>query len=148
MLNFQEIVDSNTYLWRYQEKKHGGKIPVGHKSHERCVQELEPENVEQGVSCYSNPYQLCGYLLDGEVFDKVTLDRYNEEYEVVLFEGEIIDEGMDGEDIAEVEENCVKYTMSIRDFFTMLKEDLDWIYRGYDKNLLELSVYKSVYDVI
>lgn len=117
-----ELAEKEACYWRYQGAHHGGLIPVGHTSHERIFEGEEPEFIEEGVSCYDNPWQLLEYLAD----ESQDLD----DTDVVLFVGEHVGYGLDEEDIVRVtEESDVLYSLSLRDFYKFainLPEDLYW----------------------
>lgn len=110
---------SNGSYWRYQDSEFGGVIPVGHKSHERMYETDEPGNVEEGASCFDNPYQLFDYI-SNEYLDMDTTD-------VVLFTGNYIGSGIDDEDIVAVkEESDIFYSLTLRDFHKYCYESSYW----------------------
>ena len=117
-----EMAEQEMCYWRYQSSSHNGIIPVGHESHERIFEGEEPEFIEEGCSCYDNPWQLLEYLADeGQDLDKT---------DVVLFVGNHMGYGLDEEDIVKVtEESDVMYSLSLRDFYKFafnISEDLYW----------------------
>lgn len=117
-----EIADKKFHYWRYQDSKHGGKIPVGHQSYERMFEGEEPECIEEGCSCYDNPWQLVDYMSD-ECLD---LDKTD----VVIFTGQYVGYGIDDEDIVIIEEESdILYSLSLRDFYKFILDvpsDLYW----------------------
>lgn len=134
------LAEDETCYWRYQDAKHKGIIPVGHNSHERIFEAEEPEYIEGGASCYDNPWQLVSYVRD-EGQDLDTTD-------VILFVGDYMGTGIDGEDIVKVtEESDVLYSLSLRDFYKFtinIPEDLYWntynvkeIFCDYDDEFIE-----------
>ena len=126
----EELAENNMHYWRYQDSKHGGVIPVGHQSHERMFEGENPENIEEGCSCYDNPYQLFEYTLD-EVLDE-------EKTDVVIFCGRHMGYGIDEEDIVKVEEKSdILYSLSLKDFYRFCK-NADIYFFG-DKNLKEYA---------
>jgi len=113
MLN--ELVENENHFWRMQEVKFNGIIPMGHQSHERIYGE-EPEFMENGVSCFDNPFQLINYTLD-----ELISDSDFKEMEIVIFTGKYLNDGLDNEDIVEIlDENAVDYTISALDFYKWL----------------------------
>ena len=113
------LAEGNKCYWRYQSVNHGGTIPVGHISTERMFDGEAPEYIEEGCSCYDNPYQLAEYM-SNEMLD---LDKTD----VILFVGRHMGYGLDEEDIVLVEEEGnVMYSISLRDFhkyFLNINED-------------------------
>ena len=91
-----EMAEKEMCYWRYQGAHHNGLIPVGHESHERIFEGEEPEFVEEGCSCYDNPWQLLEYLAN----ENQDLDKTD----VVLFVGKHMGYGLDEEDIVKVTE--------------------------------------------
>lgn len=138
----EEITEKDQAYWRYQDSCYGGVIPVGHHSNERCFDGEAPEYIEEGASCYDNPYQLLQYM-DGEGND---LDKTD----VVLFVGKHMGYGLDEEDIVMVEEesDCM-YSLSLRDFYKFaLNADIYWnnnnikeYMKDYDQEWIE-NLYK------
>lgn len=130
----EEITEKDQAYWRYQDAEFGGIIPVGHISHERCYAGEAPEYIEEGASCYDNPYQLMQYMND----EALNLDSID----VVLFVGRHMGYGLDDEDIVMVEEesDCM-YSLSLRDFYKFCsKADIWWngsynIKDYYEKNV-------------
>lgn len=116
----EQLTEGNKCYWRYQDSKHNGIIPVGHESHERIYEGEAPEYVEEGCSCYDNPYQLMEYLGN----ENNDLDKTD----VVLFVGRHMGYGLDEEDIVMVrDEEDVMYSLSLRDFFKFCsKADIYW----------------------
>jgi hypothetical protein len=129
----EELTEGNKCYWRYQDAEFGGIIPVGHQSNERCFEGEAPEYIEEGASCYDNPYQLLQYMADeGNNLDKT---------DVVLFVGKHMGYGLDEEDIVMVEEesDCM-YSLSLRDFYKFaLNADIYW--NGYN-----IKEFMSDYD--
>lgn len=117
----EDLAEGNSCYWRYQHKHHNGIIPVGHESNERVFEGEAPEFVEEGCSCYDNPYQLLQYVLD-DCFIK------DEDYDVVLFVGSHMGYGLDEEDIVMVEEESdVIYSLSLLDFYKFCSNaDIYW----------------------
>lgn len=117
-----EMAEKDMCYWRYQGAHHGGLIPVGHESHERIFEGEEPEYVEEGCSCYDNPWQLLDYLSN----EFNNLDKTD----VVLFVGKHMGYGIDEEDIVKTtEESDMLYSLSLRDFYKFvfnIPEDLYW----------------------
>lgn len=117
-----DMAENDKCYWRYQDSKHMGLIPVGHESHERIFEGEEPEYIEEGCSCYDNPWQLTEYTSD-EVLDLDNTD-------VVLFVGNHKGYGIDEEDIVQVTvESDVLYSLSLRDFYKFvlnIEEDFYW----------------------
>lgn len=116
------MAEGEQCYWRYQDAEHGGTIPVGHQSHERIFEGESPEYIEEGCSCYDNPWQLLQYLSDElHPVDKV---------DVVLFLGKHIGYGLDEEDIVKVrEESDILYSITLRDFYKFafnLQDDIYW----------------------
>lgn len=115
----EEITEKDQAYWRYQDSCFGGVIPVGHISTERCYGEA-PDNIEEGASCYDNPYQLMQYMNDE--------DNDLDSTDVVLFVGRHMGYGLDEEDIVMVEEesDCM-YSLSLRDFYKFCENaDIYW----------------------
>lgn len=116
----EEITEKDQAYWRYQDASFGGIIPVGHLSFERCYDGEAPEYIEEGASCYDNPYQLMQYMNN----ENNDLDKTD----VVLFVGRHMGYGLDEEDIVMVEEesDCM-YSLSLRDFYKFCsKANLYW----------------------
>ena len=113
--------ESNKWYWRYQDSKWSGLIPVGHKSFERMGEDVTPNFIEDGVSCYDNPYQLLEYLKDE--------DNNIDTTDIILFVGTHNGIGKDEEDIVNIDsETDVKYSMSLRDFYEFCKGARDYWY--------------------
>lgn len=120
----EELAEGEKCYWRYQDAEFNGIIPVGHISHERIFEGEAPEYIEEGASCYDNPYQLFRYMQgEGNNLD---------ETDVVLFVGKHMGYGLDEEDIVVVEEesDCM-YSLSLRDFYKFLFNIEDMYYNGY-----------------
>lgn len=132
----QELLEGIKGLyWRYQSTKHNGIIPVDHKSHERMYATDTPEYIEEGVSCYDNPYQLLNYMHD-EFFEFT--EEEAEGLEVVIFSGEhTCTYGLDEEDIVTPEETI--YTVRLYDFWMFCKNANEDLYYLSCKNLRELA---------
>jgi hypothetical protein len=117
-----DLAEREACYWRYQDACYNGLIPVGHKSFERIYEGEEPEFIEEGCSCYDNPWQLLEYMSN----------EYNDldKTDVVLFTGRHMGYGLDEEDIVIVrEENDVMYSLSLRDFYKFainIEKDLYW----------------------
>lgn len=125
----EEGIEKEWFYWRYQDSAYGGIIPVDHQSHERTAcGKNDAEHIENGCSCYDNPYQLMEYLSD----ENHDLDKVD----VILFTGEHCGYGFDEEDIVKVtEEADIFYSISLREFYKFCKE-ADIYFFG-DKNLKE-----------
>ena len=122
-------------FWRYQESEFGGVIPVEHKSHERVYSGEDPEYIEKGVSCYGDPYRLLDYMLD-DYGGYITKQK---DIDIVMFVGNLVDEGLDGEDIVEVvDKNDCWYSIDLQDF---LKWCNNTEYEYEDKSIKELVSY-------
>lgn len=118
-----DVAKNKKCYWRYQESIFGGTIPVGHRSHERMYEGEEPEYIEDGVSCYDNPYSLFDYMSN----------EYNDpdETDVVLFDGYRVGSGIDEEDIVEVtDESDILYSLSLRDFLSWTQQT-DYVYEDF-----------------
>lgn len=120
----EDLTEREACYWRYQDAEFKGIIPVGHQSNERIFEGEAPDYIEEGASCYDNPYQLFRYMQD-EGNDLDTTD-------VVLFVGKHMGYGLDEEDIVMVEEesDCM-YSLSLRDFYKFLFNIEDMYYNGY-----------------
>lgn len=125
----EEGTEKESWFWRYQDASYGGLIPINHKSYERTAcDEEDAEYLEEGCSCYDNPYQLLDYM-SNEMLD---LDKTD----VILFVGNYQGKGLDDEDIVLVEEESdIKYSMSLRVFYKFCC-NAD-IYLFGDKNIKE-----------
>lgn len=130
----EELTEKKICYWRYQDSCYGGLIPVGHQSFERMYEGEEPEHIEEGCSCYDNPYQLLQYMSD----EYIDLDKTD----VVLFLGRHKGYGIDEEDIVMVEEESdILYSLNVKDFYKFCKNaDIYW--NGY--NIKEY--YQRVYE--
>lgn len=132
----QQTLETITGLyWRYQRTQYNGTIPQNHKSHERMYATDTPEYIEEGVSCYDNPYQLLDYMRDEFYY-------FNEDeaegLEVVIFAGEHTGTyGMDEEDIVTPEETI--YVISLYDFWSFCKNANEDLYYLSSCNLKELA---------
>lgn len=124
----EDLAVNNKCYWRYQDACFGGVIPVGHESYERVFEGEAPEYIEEGASCYDNPFQLLQYMND-EILDEDKTD-------VVLFVGDHRGYGLDEEDIVRVEEESDNlYSMSLGDFYKFCSNADIWLLG--DKNLKE-----------
>lgn len=120
----EEVTEKNQAYWRYQDACYGGVIPVGHQSNERIFDGEAPEYIEEGASCYDNPYQLMQYMNN----ENNDLDNTD----VVLFVGRHMGYGLDEEDIVMVEEeNDCMYSLSLRDFYKFCR-NADMYWNGYN----------------
>ena len=129
----EKISKESNIFWRYQDSRHNGEIPQDHRSHERMYSE-EPEFAEEGVSCYDNPYQSLDYFKD----EFISLDENGVEgYDMIVFSGYRLGQGMDDEDIAEVEE--IIYSMSLFTFLQFCKNADEDLYFLSSCNLKELA---------
>lgn len=116
----EDLAVGDKYYWRYQDKEFNGLIPAGHKSNERVYDGESPEFIEDGCSCYDNPFQLLKYMDDVNILNI-------KNYDVVLFVGSHKGYGMDNEDIVMVEdETDIMYSLSAKDFFKFcVNADID-----------------------
>lgn len=120
----EDLIEKEACYWRYQDAEFNGIIPVGHLSNERIFEGEAPDYIEEGASCYDNPYQLFRYMQgEGNDLDKT---------DVVLFVGKHKGYGLDEEDIVMVEEesDCM-YSLSLRDFYKFLFNIENMYYNGY-----------------
>lgn len=116
------MAENEICYWKYQSSRYQGLIPVGHKSNERMFAGEQPEHIEEGCSCYDNPWQLVEYMQD----ESLDLDKTD----VVLFLGTHVGYGIDGEDIVRInKEEDILYSLSLRDFYKFIMNipsDLYW----------------------
>lgn len=127
----EELAENSTCYWRYQDSSHGGVIPVNHISHERMYSGESPDYIEDGCSCYDNPYQLLEYM-SNEYLEEDNID-------IVIFCGEHKGYGYDEEDIVQVtEKEDILYSLNLKDFYEFCK-NADMYFFG-DKNLKEYAI--------
>lgn len=130
-----DITENNKCYWRYQDSRHGGTIPVGHQSEERIYDGDEPEYIEEGCSCYDNPFQLTEYLMN----EYQDLDRTD----IVLFKGTYMGVGADNEDIVYVnKEEDILYSLSLRDFYKFILQEYSHKY-DFDEGFKESVLRKG-----
>lgn len=87
-------------------------------------QGYEPRRVHEGVSCYSEDRksELRDYFeYHRPVNSENMIDAYNDDYYVLIFDGENVGTGLDGEDLAIFEKEIKR--ISVKDFIDSLEEE-------------------------